>query len=238
MAVKTSEGHWTAIIATADASTPDNVAVLVRSPQFETDVVAVTFTVVDPGANVAKLHVSVPDAMAHPATGGSIVHVRPAGSGSLRLTDVAVPGPPFVAVTVKVAESPAFTGDGAVFVTLKFGHCTAIVAPAVTVEAFPADSDAVLVRFPQFDVDVVAVTFTCADPGAKLPKLHVSVPDVIAHPATGGLIVQVSTAGSGTDNVAEVAVPGPPFVAVTVKVAGSPAFTGVPPTFVTLKFGH
>ena len=146
-------GHCNVMAANActELALPaDKVAVFDNEPQFDPDVVAVTCTVAVPGAKLPRLHASVPPAMEHPdGPPGLMLHVNPVGSGSLRIVDVAIPVPLFVAVRVYPTVAPAATVDAsATLFKLKFGHCTVIVA----------DNVAVLDSAPQFDPDVVAVT--------------------------------------------------------------------------------
>src|SRR5438552_4076872 len=81
----------------------------------------------------------------------SMVQVTPAsaGSGSLRVTPVAVPGPPLDTVTVKPTEVPAVTGvASAVLVMARPGALTTMVAKSWTDPAFVADAVAVLGSVP------------------------------------------------------------------------------------------
>src|SRR5262245_54732538 len=51
----------------------------------------------------------------------------PVGSGSTRVTPVAIPAPVFLTVIVKPIDSPAFTeAASAVLVTCNAGHCTVV----------------------------------------------------------------------------------------------------------------
>ena len=71
----------------------------------------------------------------------------PAGSGSLSVTDFAVPvpgAPEFDTVTVKPIWSPAFTGVASASLTIdRFGASTTIVADACTDGALVAEAVAV-----------------------------------------------------------------------------------------------
>src|SRR5438093_9529134 len=80
-----------------------------------------------PSSKVANVQLRVPDEIEHPVTGGLIDHATPAGSGSLSVTLLAVPGPLFVTTIVKAAVSPALiVAWSAVLVTEMFGCTTAM----------------------------------------------------------------------------------------------------------------
>src|SRR6516165_5166216 len=70
----------------------------------------------------------------------------PVGSGSSMCTFVAVPGPALCTVIVKPICEPALTDDAsAVFVSVRFGHCTVVDACAwIGVGSFVAEAVAVL----------------------------------------------------------------------------------------------
>jgi hypothetical protein len=72
-----------------------------------------------------------------------LLHVRPVGTVSVNTTDLAVPGPPLLTVTVYPTVAPADTVvASATSVIVSDGHCTVIVAPAFTVAAFDEVADA------------------------------------------------------------------------------------------------
>ena len=86
----------------------------------------------------------------------------PAGNGSFSVTAVAVPVPAallFRTTTVYPIDAPEETvAASAVFVTLKLGHCTVIVALDCTVLLFVAVAVAVLEYAEQLAVLVPLVT--------------------------------------------------------------------------------
>ena len=82
----------------------------------------------------------------HAALAGLIDQVMPAppGSGSLNVTDFAVPGPGFVTVITKPIALPALTDDAsAVFEIARFGQFTVVVADDWTLGALVAAAVAV-----------------------------------------------------------------------------------------------
>jgi hypothetical protein len=84
-----------------------------------------------PDAMSPKEQLKVLLLMAQPWTGGAIVQEmpEPVGSGSLRVTDFAAPGPLFPTVIVKPMFVPALTlPASAVLLIVRFGHCTVVDA--------------------------------------------------------------------------------------------------------------
>jgi hypothetical protein len=134
-------------------------------------------------------------------------------------------------VTTKPIGEPALTvAASAVFVIVRLGQRTTTFAGACALPSFVVETLAELATVPH-DADVVGEV-TCTDllaPEARSPNVHVSVPELIEHPATAGLIDQLVPAvvGSTSVSVTPVAVPAPPFVTVIVKPIASPALTGV-----------
>jgi hypothetical protein len=110
----------------------------------------------------------------------------------------------------------------AVFVRVRLGHCTVVVADACTVALLLALRLAVFVYPVQFDVEVALVTCTVAVAfDARVPKLHVSVwlaMEQVPGPLYAGLILQLTPvpAGSGSLSVAEVAAPVPALPTTSV----------------------
>jgi hypothetical protein len=71
------------------------------------------------------------------------LHARPVGTVSVNTTDLAVPGPPLLTVTVYPMVVPADTvAASATSVIVSDGHCTVMVALAFTVAAFDDVADA------------------------------------------------------------------------------------------------
>src|SRR5213593_4333016 len=149
-------------------------AELLITGQFAVVVVAVRVMVRDwPAATVPKLQVS----RAPPATGLGAQEaalapptVQPGGATllgtvSVRVTPVAVPGPLFVTVMVKVATPPALmVGCAAVFATVTSGQFTVIgtgpasLLPCWAAASLLAATWAELLMTGQFAVVVVAVS--------------------------------------------------------------------------------
>ena len=147
----------------------------------------------------------------------------PVGNTSDSIADVAVPGPLFDTASVKPIDPPADTvAASAVFVSTNDGHCTVVVADALTELALLALADAVFAYAAQLCDDVPLITRTvAAPPDVRFPNAHVSVPLVIEHvpgPLYAGLMLQPIPvpAGNASDSVAAVAVPGPPFDTASV----------------------
>src|SRR5207253_7702675 len=104
--------------------------------------------------------------MLHPALDGSIVHVKPLGSVSVKLTPVALPAPMLLSVTSKPMSSPAETGPAglATLVTFTSGQFTVTEAVALLfvfalAASLLAEAEAVFETVPQLADEVVA--FTC-----------------------------------------------------------------------------
>src|SRR5262245_32144262 len=206
-----------------------------------------------PGVMSPKLHANIwfgaaPE-MSHvpgPEYPGLIDQLTPspAGSGSERVTDRAMPvslASLFETVTVKPIGFPASTGvASAVLVIASSGARTTIVADASTSGWLAADAVAVFGYVPALAAVVLLRMCTDAEsPGAMSPKLHESdwlgAPPVMSHvpgPGYAGSIDQLtpSPCGSGSERVTDRAVPVLPlsaFDTVIVKPIGSPVFTGV-----------
>jgi hypothetical protein len=70
----------------------------------------------------------------------------PVGRVSLKVADVAAPGPPLLTASVYPMEEPACTvAESAVFVIPSDGHCTVVVAEDCTEFALAAPKVAVFV---------------------------------------------------------------------------------------------
>ncbi len=171
------------------------------------------------------------------ADAGLIAQLMPAppGSGSLKVTDFAVPGPALETPIVKPMEDPALTVDeSTVLVIARFGQFTTVDADACTLCALVAAAVAVFGYAAQLACDVLLVTCTEADaPDATLPNEQPSIwfgaEPVTEQAALAGLIDQLTPAppGSGSTSVTPVAVPAPVFATVIVNPIGSPALTDV-----------
>src|SRR5215831_5792564 len=160
-----------------------------------------------------------------PAYAGLIDQLTPVppGSGSERVTALAVPVPwaaEFDTVMVKPIGSPALTEvASAVLVIDRSGAITTIVADASTSGWFEADAVAVFGYVPALPLPVALVTWTeIVAPGAMSPKLQASVwlgaaPVTlqVPGPPNAGLIDQFTPVppGSGSDRVTALAVPVP-----------------------------
>jgi hypothetical protein len=170
----------------------------------------------------------------------------PVGKVSLSVADVAVPAPVLLAVSVYPIDAPAETvAASAVFVRLSVGHCTVVVADACFEAELLALKVAVLAYTAQLDADVVPVTCTCAvAPDDRLPKLQFRAPPVIAHVpglVYAGLMLQLTPVpvGKVSLSVADVAVPAPVLLAVSVYPIDAPAVTvAASAVFVRLSAGH
>src|SRR5260370_780310 len=168
----------------------------------------------------------------------------PAGSGSLKLTPVAVPVPALLTVTVKLAVPPALTvgvevllvmsTSGAVMFTVAeaLWFCSAVVSlPAVTV-AVLTSVPVKLVGASAALTGPVRVTVWLS-PAASVVGLNTRLwppgpaPLMLkSFPASCVLIDQVmSLPGSGSLKLTPVAVPVPSLLTVTVKLAVPPALT-------------
>jgi len=164
----------------------------------------------------------------------SMVQLKPVfvGKVSETLTLFAVPVPPaleLVTVIKYPIESPALTAAAsAVFVTEMSGHRTLIlIGPEVLLAradeaSFVAEAVAVFATVPQLFAVVGEIMCTLAlAPGAKSPKLQLSVPVEIEHCALSGLSDQLRPAlvGRVSLSVTPLAVPVPAaFEFVTVMV--------------------
>ena len=200
--------------------------------QLANAVLLVTCTLtLPPDAMSPKLQVSVLLLIEQPETAGLIDHETPdpVGSASLSVTLFAVPGPLLLTPIVKPMELPALTvAASAVFVMCRLGHCTVTFAEALPEPSFPVATEAWFEMVAQLAKVVGLVMCTDAEaPDASVPKLHVSVPLEMEHPATAGLIDQESPdcVGSWSVTTTLVRSPAPELEAVMVKPIDSPAFT-------------
>jgi hypothetical protein len=209
----------------------DTHAVLFSVPQFDAVVGPETCTVLTvPLVRFPQLHVNTPPEIEQSLE--SSAQVIPPGSVSVVTTFVAVPGPSFVVVMVKLAVSPALMlSSAAVLSTRTFGHCTTIDAESVLSEelfarSFVADTVAVFGSVPQSAASVTPeITTLRTEPLVRLPKLQLSAPLEIEQ--SFELSLHATPDGSGVSlTVTEVAVPGPSLVTVIVKLAVSPAVIG------------
>src|SRR5438270_48547 len=161
-------GHWTATVAVA-AAEPSllaaPVAVLRTVAQSCLVVAEVMWTVgwLATPRVPAKLQPStwVPTGpvIAQPVTGGLMLQFRsvPAGSGSVMVTPVAVPGPLLLTTMSKPMFVPALTGPIglAVLVMWMVGHWTATVAVELPPPSLPEATVAVLLTVAQSALVVV-----------------------------------------------------------------------------------
>jgi hypothetical protein len=253
--VRLSTGHCTVVVADACFEAELlalKVAVLAYAAQLDADVALVTCTcAVAPDDRLPKLQFSAPLAIEHvpgPPYAGLILQLTPApvGNVSLSVADVAVPAPVLLAVSVYPIDAPAVTvAASAVFVRLSTGHCTVVVADAFTEMLLLALTVAVLAYAAQLDADVALVTCTSAvAPDDRLPKLQFSAPLAIEHvpgPPYAGLILQLTPGPDGkvSLSVADVAVPAPVLLAVSVYPIDAPAVTvDTSAVLVRLSAGH
>src|SRR5438270_767108 len=200
-------GHCTTTLATGDLTrasllaTP--VAVLLTVAQSAWVVVEVMWTVGSLATPrvPAKLQFStwVPTGpvIEQPVTAGLMLQFRsvPAGSGSVMVTPVAVPGPLLLTTTSKPMLSPALTGPAglAVLVMWITAHCTSTLAVAVSWPSLLAAPVAVLLTVAQSSLVVAEVMCTVASlatprvPAKLQPSTWVPAGPVIAQPVTAGL---------------------------------------------------
>src|SRR5438270_193801 len=161
---------------------------------------------------------------------------RRAGSGSLTVTPVAVPGPRLLTTMSKPMLSPALTGPTglAVLAIDRFGHWTATLAVDVDEPSLLAAPVAVLLTVAQSAWVVDEVMWTVGSlatprvPAKVQFSTWVPTGPVIEQPVTSGLMLQFRSppAGSGSVMVTPVAVPGPLLLTTTSKPMLSPALTG------------
>ena len=210
------------------------VAVLLYVAQLAICVALDTCTDADaPDAMSPKLQLSVFVVMLHAALAGLIDHAMPGpvGSGSLSVTDFAVPGAGVVhTVIVNPILVPALTVPAsATFVIDRLGQFTVMEADACTELALVADAVAVFGYDLQLANVVGLVTWTDADPPlpASVPKLQLNVFELMLHAALAGLIDQLTPVpvGSGSFSVTPVADARPEFDTVIVNPMASPALT-------------
>jgi hypothetical protein len=167
----------------------------------------------------------------------------PVGNVSVSVTEFAVPGPVFPAVSVYPIDDPADTvAASAVFVSVRLGHCTVVVADACTDVVLLADSVAVFAYAAQLEDEVALVTCTVAVAfGARLPKLQLNTPPSIEQPLDAGLILQLMPVpvGNVSVSVAAVAVPAPVLPTVSVYPIDAPADTvAASAAFISVNVGH
>ena len=170
-----------------------------------------------------------------PAVAGLIDQFTPAppGSGSARVTPVAVPAPVLETVIVKPIGSPALTESAsAVLVICTAGHCRVVEADACTCGLFVACALAVFGYVVHgVPTEVGLVTCTEAEPpGARSPSAHVRVPawiEQVPGPAYAGLIDQLMPVpvGSGSEIATACAVPAPVLETVIVNPRLLPMLT-------------
>src|SRR5438270_2047523 len=254
-------GHWTATLA-VDVAEPSllaaPVAVLRTVAQSCLVVAEVMWTVgwLATPRVPAKLQPStwVPTGpvIAQPVTGGLMLQFRspPAGSGSVTVTPVAVPGPLLLTTMSKPMPVPALTGPAglAVLVMWMVGHCTPTLATGELAKAsLLATTVALLLTVAQSAALVEEVTWMAWLVWAPMsPRLQVRVwaptEPPIEQPVTDGLMLQSrsSPAGRVSLTVTACAVPGPALLTVMSKPMLSPALTG--PTGLAVlvidRFGH
>jgi hypothetical protein len=180
-----------------------------------------------------------------PAVAGLIDQFTPVppGSGSDKVTPVAVPTPVLDTVIVKPIWSPALTvALSAVLLICKPGQFTVVLAFAVTVGLFVASAVAVFGYVAQLAKTVALVTCTDFEVFAPMsPKLHVRVPLLIAQPAAGGLIDHAIPAPVGRASLSDTdfAVPGPALLTVIVNPMFDPALTDAASAVLVIeRFGH
>ena len=147
----------------------------------------------------------------------------PVGNVSLSVAELAVPAPVLLTASVKPIDDPAATvAASAVFVRPSAGHCTVVVADDCTELLLLALKVAVLAYTAQLDADVALLTCTDAvAPDARIPKLQLSVwfaIEQVPGPLYAGLMLQPIPVpvGRGSLGVAELAVPAPVLLAVSV----------------------
>ena len=193
------------------------------------------------------MQISVANVHVHPAGPVSDVAVVFAGSVSLRLTLVAVLGPPLVTICVYVIVLPALTGIGAaVFVTeISAEVDTSVLTVAALLPPFesPVVELTVAVSVSIVPDAMVAGTLTTNVKGPTVllalrfdPSVQVRVARVQVHPAGPVRLIAVAPGGSVSTIFGVAALAGPEFVTVCVYVMLLPAVTGfVLPEFVTLR---
>src|SRR5437764_710991 len=189
-----------------------------------------------PIAHARACDATVPVIEQAEAVWDSIVQFTPvsAGSGSLTVTAVAVPGPALDTVMVKPTNVPAVTGvASAVLVMARPGPSTTMVAWSSTDCPLELVALAVLGSEPAFVVGLVRWMLYVA-PGAMSPSEHDSTCEPAApaseHPVPlWDWMVQVTPESEGrvSVTVTSVAVPGPELPTSMVKPTEVPALTGV-----------
>ena len=185
-----------------------------------------------PAIGLTQSAASAPETVQLPETGP--------GSGSLRVTALAVPGPALETVTSKTTFSPALiVWASGVLSTVRLGFWQLMLASSVSVGALVDFAVAVLSRVVQLSKSVGAVTVTVFDsPAARSPKSQSRVFPTIGlaqSPASGPETTQApeTPLGSGSLRVTPVAVPVPVLETVMLNTAFSPALI-VPETAVLI----
>src|SRR5438270_6220658 len=253
-------GHWTATLAVdvAEPSLPVvTLAVLLTVAQsclLVVEVMWIVGSLATPRLAKVQLSTWVPTGpvIAQPVTDGLMLQLRspPAGSGSLTVTPVAVPGPLLLTTMSKPMPVPALTGPAglAVLVMWMVGHCTPTLATGELAKAsLLATTVALLLTVAQSAALVEEVTWMAWLVWAPMsPRLQVRVwaptEPPIEQPVTDGLMLQSrsSPAGRVSLTVTACAVPGPALLTVMSKPMLSPALTG--PTGLAVlvidRFGH
>src|SRR5262245_59672724 len=167
-------------------------------------------------------------------------NVRPGGSGSLTMTQVAGLGPLLVAVTVKVPVSP--TGGAALstvfaITTSACGFGVMVACPELLIGLMSGSKTAERVA-----VLVYAATDFTWNRSSRLaevwavrvPMFHTPVAELNVVPASGTAPTREFPGRIGSLMIRPVAFAGPLFVAVTVKVTMSPSIgVGLSTVFVT-----
>src|SRR6478735_466076 len=175
-------------------------------------------------------------------------NVTPAGRVSVSSTEVAVDGPPFVAVMVHVRRLPAMTGSGeSVLVTRRSAEAVTPVGTltrllALSGSAVVLDTTASLTRIVPGGTSGATVPLTVTTalaPALRLPRLHVRSCPVgwpyVHVPTVVDTDTKVTPVGSRSVTTAPTARDGPLFVTVTTYWTGVPATTEVGPVFVTWR---
>src|SRR5438270_2583012 len=181
-------GHWTATVAVA-AAEPSllaaPVAVLLTVAQSASVVDEVMWTVGSlaiprmPAKGQFRTWVPTGPVIEQPVTSGLMLQFRspPAGSGSVMVTPVAVPGPLLLTTTSKPMVSPALTGPTglAVLVMVITGHWTTTLAVDVPQPSLSVFTLAVLLTVAQSCLLVAEVMWTAGSLATpRLAKVQLS----------------------------------------------------------------
>ena len=138
-----------------------------------------------------RVHVAMPPATVHvQPLPLALTHVMPGGKTSRTTTDVALPGPEFVALMVYVSIPPAVTGSGESSLVIdRSMPATTVVCSASrlferSLSCVADDTIAVLLIVPAVDGDVTVIVIAGAGPTAKLDRVEVTIPLalIIVHP--------------------------------------------------------